>query len=124
MSRAEVAMDSALYYSLNSSRLGTAAIINNLHTEQEPTQKDVTRMAQVLEEIGFNVEIHCDLTSQGMNSLKRQLTLPELHVDASCFLLLVISRQLPPGQGRCQDLEHRVACHRDVRCAVTSWKAQ
>ena len=28
------AMDSALYYSLNSSRLGTAAIINNLHTEQ------------------------------------------------------------------------------------------
>lgn len=85
------AMDSALYYSLNSSRLGTAAIINNLHTEQEPTQKDVARMAQVLEEIGFNVEIHRDLTSQGMNSLKRQLTLPELHADASCFLLLVIS---------------------------------
>ena len=36
------------------------------------------------------MEIHRDLTSQGMNSLKRQLTLPELHADASCFLLLVI----------------------------------
>ena len=34
MSLDVAAMDSALYYSLNSSRLGTAAIINNLHTEQ------------------------------------------------------------------------------------------
>jgi len=84
-------MDSAIFYSLNSTRLGTAAIINNLHSEQEPTQKDVARMAQVLEEIGFNVEIHRDLTSQGMNSVKRKLTLPSLHADASTFLLLVIS---------------------------------
>jgi len=84
-------MDSTIFYSLNSSRLGTAAIINNLHSEQEPTQKDVGRMAQVLEEIGFNVEIHRDLTSAGMNSVKRKLTLPSLHADASTFLLLVIS---------------------------------
>ena len=28
------AMDSTIFYSLNSSRLGTAAIINNLHSEQ------------------------------------------------------------------------------------------
>ena len=46
MSRAEVAMDSAIFYSLNSSRLGTAAIINNLHSEQvvhhqtEPTKPE------------------------------------------------------------------------------------
>ena len=28
------AMDSTIFYTLNSTRLGTAAIINNLHTEQ------------------------------------------------------------------------------------------
>ena len=39
---------------------------------------------------GFNVEIHRDLTSAGMNSVKRKLTLPSLHADASTFLLLVI----------------------------------
>ena len=39
---------------------------------------------------GFSVEIHRDLTSQGMNGVKRRLTRPALHREASCFLLLVI----------------------------------
>ena len=34
MSRDAAAMDSTIFYSLNSTRLGTAAIINNLHSEQ------------------------------------------------------------------------------------------
>ena len=42
------AMDSTIFYSLNSSRLGTAAIINNLHSEQVDmaTNKAKTKLKQ------------------------------------------------------------------------------
>jgi len=83
--------DTDLYYRLDSPKLGSAVIINNLNTEQEPTRRDVDSMAQVLCSIGFQVSIHCDLTSQGMNNLKRTLTNPDLHRNSSCFLLLIIS---------------------------------
>ena len=46
MSRDAAAMDSAIFYSLNSTRLGTAAIINNLHSEQvDITNKARTKMS-------------------------------------------------------------------------------
>jgi hypothetical protein len=84
-------MAGSLFYALDSPRLGTAVIINNLDSEQEPTRRDVARMAEVLKDIGFTVEIHRDLTSRGMNGLKREMTRSARHRDASCFLLLVIS---------------------------------
>ena len=34
MAKDVAAMDSTIFYSLDSARLGTAAIINNLHSEQ------------------------------------------------------------------------------------------
>ena len=40
---------------------------------------------------GFDVEIHCNLTSQGMNAVKRKVTEEKLHKDANCFLMLIIS---------------------------------
>ena len=46
MSRDAAAMDSTIFYSLNSTRLGTAAIINNLHSEQvDITNKARTKMS-------------------------------------------------------------------------------
>ena len=80
-----------LYYNMNKSKLGLAVIINNLDKEQEPTKKDVEVMGGVLRDIGFEVEIYRNLTSQGMNSVKRKLTEDKLHRDSNCFLLLIIS---------------------------------
>ena len=40
---------------------------------------------------GFEVEIYRNLTSQGMNSVKRKLTEDKLHRDSNCFLFLIIS---------------------------------
>ena len=40
--------------------------------------------------VGFDVEIHQDLTSKQMNDLKRSFTEEEKHRDSNCFLLLVI----------------------------------
>jgi len=80
-----------LYYSLDRRRMGTAVIINNLDIEQTPTRNDVDSMGIVLKDIGFDVEVHCNLTSQGMNNLKRKLTEETRHRDANCFLMLIIS---------------------------------
>ena len=106
---------------MNKSKLGLAVIINNLDKEQEPTKKDVEIMGSVLRDIGkrrqgksfnslfrkrigietiypirnnvlgFEVEIYRNLTSQGMNTVKRKLTEDKLHRDSNCFLLLIIS---------------------------------
>ena len=38
MAKDVAAMDSTIFYSLDSARLGTAAIINNLHSEQVDMQ--------------------------------------------------------------------------------------
>ena len=46
MSRDAVAMDSAIFYSLNSTRLGTAAIINNLHSEQVDLSPNLANKAR------------------------------------------------------------------------------
>ena len=48
-------------------------------------------MRSVLRDIGFEVEVYRNLTSQGMNAVKRKLTEDKLHRDACCFLLLIIS---------------------------------
>ena len=45
--------------------------------------------AQIL--TGFEVEIYRNLTSQGMNCVKRKLTEDKLHRDSNCFLFLIIS---------------------------------
>ena len=37
------------------------------------------------------MEIYRNLTSQGMNSVKRKLTEDKLHRDSNCFLFLIIS---------------------------------
>merc|ERR1711892_545293 len=70
---------------------GLAVIINNLDEEQIPTKKDVEAMGQVLKAIGFDVQIHKNLTSQQMNSVKRSFTEQRIHSDSNCFLVLVIS---------------------------------
>jgi len=84
-------MTEDLFYTMKRSRLGSAVIINNLDTQQSPTKKDVEAMATVLRDMGFDVEIHKDLTSQGMNVVKRKITTESMHKDSNCFLLLVIS---------------------------------
>ncbi|XP_023326061.1 uncharacterized protein LOC111699590 [Eurytemora carolleeae] len=84
-------MTEDLYYQMQRARVGTAVIINNLDTEQSPTKHDVEVMANVLADIGFNVEIYKDLTSQGMNTVKRKITTESMHRDSNCFLLLLIS---------------------------------
>ena len=97
-----------LYYNLARSGLGLATIINNLEAEQEPTKKDVEVMGNVLRDIGlssviyvlckdnvqcagFEVMVYRNLTSQGMNAVKRKLTEDKLHRDYNCFLLVMIS---------------------------------
>ena len=40
---------------------------------------------------GFEVEIYRNLTSQGMNAVKRKLTEDKLHRDSNRFLFLIIS---------------------------------
>jgi len=84
-------MEGDLYYQMPRKRLGHAVIINNLDREQLPTRRDVSSMAAVLQAIGFDVEIHRNLTSQGMNLVKRKVTEEKLHREANCFLMLVIS---------------------------------
>ena len=100
-----------LYYKLDRRKMGTAVIINNLHTEQTPTRKDVESLSGIFQSLGesgsnvckcsvskliivivagFDVEIHQDLTSKQMNDLKRSFTEEEKHKDSNCFLLLVI----------------------------------
>jgi len=80
-----------IYYSMDRKRMGTAVIINNLDLEQTPTRKDVDSMGTVLKDIGFDVEVHCNLSSQGMNIIKRKVTEESNHKDANCFLMLIIS---------------------------------
>eukprot|EP00090_Calanus_glacialis_P039506 TRINITY_DN6877_c0_g1_i6.p1 TRINITY_DN6877_c0_g1~~TRINITY_DN6877_c0_g1_i6.p1 ORF type:complete len:550 (+),score=134.88 TRINITY_DN6877_c0_g1_i6:180-1652(+) len=84
-------MGEDLYYSMERRRVGTAVIINNLDLEQPPTKNDVENMGAVLKNIGFDVEVHVNLTSQGMNSVKRKVTEESKHKDANCFLMLIIS---------------------------------
>jgi len=72
-------------------KVGHAIIINNLDEEQIPTRKDVQAMGQVLKTIGFDVQIHKNLTSQQMNNIKRNFTEVRIHSDSNCFLVLVIS---------------------------------
>ena len=102
-------MDLGLYYKLDRSKMGTAVIVNNLHTEQTPTRKDVESLSGIFQNlgmnikakkatyccidntiVGFDVEIYQDLTSKQMNDLKRSFTEEEKHKDSNCFLLLVI----------------------------------
>merc|ERR1711892_149543 len=80
-----------LYYSMKWRRMGTAVIINNLDLEQPPTKNDVESMGTVLKDLGFDVEVHVNLTSQGMNMVKRKVTEESKHKDANCFLMLIIS---------------------------------
>ena len=40
---------------------------------------------------GFDVETYSNLTSHGMNTVKRKMTEEKLHRDANCFLMLIIS---------------------------------
>jgi predicted peroxiredoxin len=84
-------MGDDLYYPMERRRMGTAVIINNLASEQPPTRHDVENMGAVLKDIGFDVEVHVNLTSQGMNIVKRKMTEKSKHNDANCFLLLIIS---------------------------------
>ena len=37
------------------------------------------------------MEVYRNLTSQGMNAVKRKLTEDKLHRDSNCFLFLIIS---------------------------------
>ena len=109
-------MDLDLYYKLDRRKMGTAVIINNLHTEQTPTRKDVESLSGIFQTLGrlnsklffltyewmqassvsqiflsgFDVEIHQDMTSKQMNDLKRSFTEEEKHKDSNCFLLLII----------------------------------
>ena len=39
---------------------------------------------------GFDVEVHVNLTSQGMNMVKRKVTEESKNKDANCFLMLII----------------------------------
>eukprot|EP00091_Calanus_sinicus_P004929 TRINITY_DN15297_c0_g1_i1.p1 TRINITY_DN15297_c0_g1~~TRINITY_DN15297_c0_g1_i1.p1 ORF type:complete len:318 (-),score=123.24 TRINITY_DN15297_c0_g1_i1:276-1205(-) len=84
-------MGEDLYYSMERRRMGTAVIINNLDMEQPPTKNDVENMGAVLKDIGFDVLVHVNLTSQEMNSVKRKVTEESKHKDANCFLMLIIS---------------------------------
>jgi len=84
-------MGDDLYYGMDRRRVGTAVIINNLDLEQPPTKNDVENMGAVLQDIGFDVEVHVNLTSQGMNIVKRKVTEESKHKDANCFLMLIIS---------------------------------
>jgi len=84
-------MGEDLYYSMKWRRMGTAVIINNLDLEQPPTKNDVESMGTVLKDLGFDVEVHVNLTSQGMNMVKRKVTEESKHKDANCFLMLIIS---------------------------------
>jgi len=84
-------MADSLLYRMDRKKVGHAVIINNLDEEQIPTKKDVDAMGQVLKDIGFDVQIHKNLTSQQMNSVKRDFTDIKLHSDSNCFLVLVIS---------------------------------
>eukprot|EP00092_Neocalanus_flemingeri_P038831 GFUD01042275.1.p1 GENE.GFUD01042275.1~~GFUD01042275.1.p1 ORF type:complete len:543 (+),score=121.27 GFUD01042275.1:118-1746(+) len=86
-----VNMGEDMYYPMDRRRVGTALIINNLDLEQTPTRKDVESMGSVLKDIGFDVEVHCNLSSQGMNVVKRKVTEESKHKDANCFLMLIIS---------------------------------
>jgi len=45
--------------------------------------------------VGFDVEIHVNLTSQGMNNVKRKMTEEGKHKDANCFLMLIIRFHYP-----------------------------
>jgi len=86
-----VMMEDDLYYRMDRRRMGTAVIINNLDSEQPPTKNDVETMGAVLKDIGFDVEVHVNLPSQGMNMVKRKMTEEKCHKDANCFLMVIIS---------------------------------
>merc|ERR1711892_612007 len=76
-------MGEDLYYSMKWRRMGTAVIINNLDLEQPPTKNDVESMGTVLKDLGFDVEVHVNLTSQGMNMVKRKVTEESKHKDGN-----------------------------------------
>ena len=42
----------ALHYKLDRRKMGTAVIINNLHTEQTPTRKDVESLSGIFQAKG------------------------------------------------------------------------
>ena len=108
-------MESELCYSLDRPRLGTAVLVNNLHTEQPPTSQDLHRLTTVLTQIGqtretlaghnispgFDVAVYRDLTGADMGALEREMTAEERHRDACCLLLAVIrsSKQQTGLQG-------------------------
>ena len=45
-------MDLGLYYKLDRRKMGTAVIVNNLHTEQTPTRKDVEILSGIFQTLG------------------------------------------------------------------------
>ena len=45
-------MDMDLYYKLDRRKMGTAVIVNNLHTEQTPTRKDVESLSGIFQTLG------------------------------------------------------------------------
>ena len=98
-------MEAALCYPLDRARLGSAVIINNLHTEQTPTRRDVDSLSRVFKAmgivdlevcilhiccLGFDVEVYTDMSGKDMNDLKRRFTDEKKHTDSNCFLLLII----------------------------------
>ena len=48
-------MEAALCYPLDRARLGSAVIINNLHTEQTPTRRDVDSLSRVFKTMGIYI---------------------------------------------------------------------